>query len=317
MSVLRVAQTEMSALRNQKSKMKNILVTGSHRSGSTWTGMVLASGGEVLYIQEPFNVLHKKRYETPVEYWFEYIDNEDSLARQTDFKQYLHRFTNFDFSRLKEDLNVTKKITQYPRTVYGAFRKNRVPRKLIKDPLALFSAEWLAEHFDMDVVVLVRHPAAFAESIQARDMRHDFSHFLEQENLMQKHLAPFRADIEDFIQNPIRQADIFEHATLLWNIIHHQILYYKKKYPNWIFVRHEDLSRTPFETFGKLFDDLNLNFNEKAKKYLQDTTQSNENSRLKRQSAANIFKWKKNLTPQQQQFIYDKTQHISKHFYTP
>jgi len=296
--------------------MSNILVTGSHRSGSTWTGMVLASGGEVLYIQEPFNVLHKKRYETPVKYWFEYLDKSDSPARQAAFKTYLRRFINFDFFRLKEDLKNTKNITQYPRTVYGAFRKNRLRRKLIKDPLAVFSAEWLAAHFDMDVVVLVRHPAAFAESIQARDMRHDFRHFLEQEKLMQKHLSPFKSDIEDFIQNPTRQADIFEHATLLWNIIHHQILYYKEKYPNWKFVRHEDLSRAPFETFGQLFDDLNLNFNEKAKRYLQDSTQSNENSRLKRNSADNIFKWKKKLTQQQKHFIYEKNNHISQHFYT-
>jgi len=296
--------------------MKNILVTGSHRSGSTWAGMVLASGDELLYIQEPFNVLHKKRYETPLKYWFEYVNNNDDAARQTAFKQYLKRFTDFNFFRLKEDLKITENIAQYPHTIYGAFRKNSYSRNLIKDPLALFSAEWLAEHFDMDVVVLVRHPAAFAESIKARDMRHDFKQFLEQEKLMQDYLSPFKADIQDFIQNPTRQADILEHATLLWNIIHYQILYYKEKYPNWKFVHHEDLSREPFQTFGQLFDDLNLDFNEKAKKYLQDSTQSNENSRLKRQSAANIFKWKNKLTPQEQQFIYNKTNYISQHFYT-
>ena len=296
--------------------MKNILVTGSHRSGSTWTGMVLASGGEVLYVQEPFNVLHKKRYETPVKYWFEYVDNEDDVERQAEFASYLRRFTRFDMARLKEDFGLTKSIAQYPRTIYGAFRKNFVSRKLIKDPLALFSAEWLAEHFDMNVVVLVRHPAAFAESIRARDMRHDFNDFLAQPLLMHKHLSSFRTDIEDFMQTPSRQADIFEHAALLWNIIHHQILYYKEKYPNWIFVRHEDLSRQPFEAFGKLFDELGLSFNEKAQKYLQESTQSAANSRLKRNSADNVFKWKKNLTPQEQTFIQDRTGDIARHFYS-
>lgn len=295
---------------------KNILVTGSHRSGSTWAGKVLASGGEVLYIQEPFNVFHEKRYETPVKYWFEYLNNRDTPERQTAFRQYLQRFTNFNVLRLKEDLKDTKNIIQYPRTIYGAWRKNRLPRKLFKDPLALFSAEWLAQHFDMDVVILIRHPAAFAESIKAQNWRHDFSQFSQQTRLMQDHLQPFEEDIQDFINNPSRQADILEHATLLWNIVHHQILFYKKNYPEWKFVRHEDLSREPFAAYETLFDSLQLNFNEKVRKYLTETTQSDENSRLKRQSTENILKWKRKLTAAEQQKIYDKTQHIARDFYT-
>lgn len=295
---------------------KNILVTGSHRSGSTWAGKVLASGGELLYIQEPFNVHHKKRYATPVEYWFEYVSNSDSPARQKTFQTYLQRFTDFNVFRLKEELKNTKNIIQYPRTIYGAWRKNRIPRKLFKDPLALFSAEWLAEHFDMDVVILVRHPAAFAESLKAQDWRHDFGQFSNQSNLMQDHLQAFQQDIHDFLQNPERQEDILEHATLLWNIVHHQILYYQRKYPHWKFVRHEDLSREPFAAYAALFDSLHLDFNEKVKQYLTETTQSKENSRLKRQSADNILKWKRHLSTTEQQKIYDKTHHIAQHFYT-
>ncbi len=295
---------------------KNILVTGSHRSGSTWAGKVLASGGELLYIQEPFNVHHKKRYATPVKYWFEYISNSDSPARQKAFQTYLQRFTAFNIYRLKEELKNTKNAVHYPRTIYGAWRKNRMPRKLFKDPLALFSAEWLAEHFDMDVVVLIRHPAAFAESLKAQDWRHDFSQFSNQTTLMQDHLQAFQQDIQDFLQNPEYQEDILEHATLLWNIVHHQILYYQQQYPNWKFVRHEDLSREPFTAYAALFDSLHLNFNEKVKQYLTETTQSEETSRLKRQSADNILKWKRNLSTAEQQKIYDKTHHIAQHFYT-
>lgn len=32
---------------------------------------------------------------------------------------------------------------------------------LCKDPIAVFSAPWLADTFDMDVVVTIRHPAAW------------------------------------------------------------------------------------------------------------------------------------------------------------
>jgi len=35
-----------------------ILVTGSHRSGTTWVGKILALSPEVGYIQEPFHPRH-------------------------------------------------------------------------------------------------------------------------------------------------------------------------------------------------------------------------------------------------------------------
>jgi len=295
---------------------KNILVTGSHRSGSTWVGKVLGAGGQVLYIQEPFNVLHEKRYDTPVKYWFEYISNEDTLEKQIAFKKYLQRFTNFDLFRLKEDLKDTKNIMRYPRTIFDAWHKNHFSRKLFKDPLALFSAEWLAEHFDTDVVILIRHPAAFAESVKTQNWRHDFSQFVDQERLMKDYLQSSESDIQDFINKPVRQADVLEHATLFWNIIHHQILFYQKKYPNWKFIRHEDLSRKPFETYKILFDSLHLNFSKKVQKYLRETTQADKNSRLKRKSTDNSLKWKYKLSTTEQQKIYDKTQHIARHFYS-
>ncbi|MCF8233846.1 MAG: hypothetical protein K9G67_15655 [Bacteroidales bacterium] len=35
---------------------KEILVTGAHRSGTTWVGHVMREAPEVHYIHEPFNV---------------------------------------------------------------------------------------------------------------------------------------------------------------------------------------------------------------------------------------------------------------------
>ena len=36
---------------------------------------------------------------------------------------------------------------------------------LIKDPIAIFSADWLADKYDMNVVVLSRHPLGFISSL--------------------------------------------------------------------------------------------------------------------------------------------------------
>jgi hypothetical protein len=62
---------------------KPILVTGSHRSGSTWVGRMLAEAPAVFYIHEPFSVSHppgagicKARFT----YWFTYITRKNEAA---------------------------------------------------------------------------------------------------------------------------------------------------------------------------------------------------------------------------------------------
>ena len=51
-----------------------ILLTGSHRSGSTWTGKMLAFSNEIAYIHEPFNLNHNPGiFKARFENWFPYI----------------------------------------------------------------------------------------------------------------------------------------------------------------------------------------------------------------------------------------------------
>ncbi|UCF28983.1 MAG: sulfotransferase family protein, partial [Chloroflexota bacterium] len=55
-----------------------ILVTGAHRSGTTWVGKMLAAGRETAYISEPLNVWHRPGVlRVPTQYWYTYI-NEDN-----------------------------------------------------------------------------------------------------------------------------------------------------------------------------------------------------------------------------------------------
>ncbi len=49
-------------------------------------------------------------------------------------------------------------------------------RPLIKDPIGLFSYKWLVSKFDMDVLVLIKHPAAFVSSLKKNG--HSPSHLI-------------------------------------------------------------------------------------------------------------------------------------------
>ena len=68
----------------------------------------------------------------------------------------------------------------------------------MKAPLGVFSAGWLASTFDLDVVILIRHPAAVAHSYKRLQWRHPFSDFLRQPKLMEEHLSSFAPQIERY-----------------------------------------------------------------------------------------------------------------------
>jgi hypothetical protein len=295
---------------------KNILVTGSHRSGSTWTGRVLAKAKEIVYIQEPFNLSKNKERKTPLKYWFELVSDQDPKERQVQFKNYLDQeLCNTWQSYLKSTLNAKgiKSAYQIARSYRQRFLTKR---KLVKDPVALFSAEWISDNYDMDVLILIRHPAAFADSLRRAGWSHNFAHFSEQGKPMQDAIAPFREDIQKFMESPERQEDLIEHAVLLWNIIYTRVAAYKKMRKDWLFVKHEDLSMNPLNEFQKIFDAFQIPFNGEVKQFLQHTTQAKEASKIKRNSRENVQKWKDNLTSKEIDRIYNATQSVSSQFYT-
>ena len=67
-------------------KQAPILVTGMHRSGTTWVGKMLSAGTGTAYISEPLNLFHRPGvFDAPVNNWYKYICEENQDA-------YLHSF---------------------------------------------------------------------------------------------------------------------------------------------------------------------------------------------------------------------------------
>ena len=217
-------------------------MTGSHRSGSTWVGTTLGKSSSVGYIHEPFNLEHRLGIcGAKFDYWFPYIteDNEEIVCEE------IQKTLDFKYNIIGEleIINSLKDVGRLFRD-YGIFVKYRLlkVRPLIKDPIAIFSTEWLASKFNMDVVVLIRHPAAFVSSIKVKQWSFPFSHLLAQPLLIRDYLYPFKEEIEEYT---IQEKDVIEQAILLWKIIHYVIIEYQKNHKNWIFIRHEDISRDP------------------------------------------------------------------------
>ena len=118
-------------------------------------------------------------------------------------------------------------------------------------------------------MVIIRHPAAFVASMRAAGWPINFRSFSRQPRLVEERLAPYATALAAALETP---PDAIETYTLLWILLHHQIDLLRQEHPDWIFVRHEDLSRAPATEFRVLFDKLGLEFSDAVKTSLERFT---------------------------------------------
>lgn len=191
---------------------------------------------------------------------------------------------------------------------------------LLKDPLALFSTPWLAARFDLRVIVMIRHPAAFASSLKRLNWEFDFRHWLDQPLLMRDYLYPFEREFRLFCA---KRQDIIEQAILLWNAMHTVIRRFQLAHPSWIFLRHEDLAKDPLAGFQKLYQQLGLPWSSSVVKRM-DALTNNRNVKdvapsdpgtIKRDSRAAAQSWTWRLTEQEIERIRYGTSCVSPWFY--
>lgn len=296
-----------------------ILVTGTHRSGTTWVGKMLAAGASTAYISEPLNVLHRPGvFHTKVKHWYQYIceDNQDEFLPS--FRELLE----LDY-RLWDEIRSLRSRRDFLRMgrdffifYNGLMRGQRV---LLKDPFAVFSLDWFAKCLNCKIVVAVRHPAAFASSLKRLGWPFEFQDLLDQPLLMRDFLEPYRDQMA-----AARSDGIIGQSALLWNLIYRSVHTMLERNPDFIAVRHEDLARDPVHRFQDLYKALDLDFTRRVEKTIATASSSDnpvEPSRkniyaVKLDSRSNIDNWKKRLTPQEIAYIRKKTEEVSSLYYS-
>jgi hypothetical protein len=295
-----------------------ILVTGSHRSGSTWVGKTLAASPEVGYIREPFGVHHRQGVlDVRFPYWFPYISEENEgpyLEPMRAMLAFRYR-TGAGLAAVRAPRDAA--LVAHDLREFARFRRRRA-RPMLKDPIAVFSAEWLADRFDMQVVALIRHPAAFASSLKRYRWTHPFGDFLAQPLLMRDLLSRYEDEVRRFAE---REHEIVDQAILLWNVIHSAIAEFRERRPDWHFARHEDLSREPVERFRAMFDALDVPYSAQIERDIAGATapgnpaEASDAGALKRDSRAGIWTWKERLTSEEISRIRTGTQALWRSFY--
>jgi Sulfotransferase family len=302
-------------------KHRPILITGSHRSGSTWVGKMVAASREVGYLQEPFHPCHDPGlFQASIDLFNIYIQDHNAARYEAATRNLL----KFRYSPLARMAGPRGLRDAGASILFAAchfrYRLER-RRPLLKDPLALFSAEWLADRFNAQVVVLVRHPAAFANSLAKANWRYPFDNLLKQPRLMEDHLSGFRRDIEHMVRHG---DDIVGEAILIWRITHHVIAGYQRRRPDWLIFRHEDLSRDPVRSFAPIFQYLGLDYGVRVQQFIDDCTRfGNPVERPSEQwpafarldSRRNVNRWAERLSPLDIARVKEGTADVWHHFY--
>ena len=199
-----------------------ILVTGAHRSGTTWVGKMVASSKKVVYIHEPFNLFHLEGgiYHGKFSKWFTYINSINAWK----YEHALQKTIDKKYDMIKALLRSNNNLNNLKGVIKEGFIYNwaRISNKraLVKDPIAIFSTEWLVNTFNMQPIILIRHPAAFVASVNKKNWSHPFSDFLVQPNLINNLISDFRDEIKFFSEH---SQDINDQACLLWRIIYYVV----------------------------------------------------------------------------------------------
>jgi hypothetical protein len=261
-----------------------VLITGCSRSGTTWVGKTLRESPGFRYIYEPFNIGKRVRLRgLPLPYQFFRIDSQNEAPYLGSVDRLLRG--------------------EWPRRLLGRLLRRRL-RPLLKDPLAVFSADWLSRRFDFQVVVLIRHPAAVAASRLRLGWHFDFSHLLGQDRLMHTHLAEMRDEMTCLVAE---QGDILDEASVLWKAVYSVVARYRRSHPEWLFVRHEDLCRDPVGEFRRICSYLQIDLCPSMSRYIERST-SEKNSAVgrrrrqhdhRRNSRELIYLWREALTEEQ------------------
>jgi hypothetical protein len=281
---------------------------------------MLCAGKEAGYIHEPFNPTRNPGWSgNRIPCWFLYVttDNEAHYRAVVEDIVGFRYPISLNLAELRGPKQAALFAVDLQRSL--VYRLRRL-RPLLKDPIALFSAEWLARTFDMQVVVMIRHPVAFVSSLKKLHWQFRFRGWLQQEALLRDWLHPFEAEMRRYWNRP---PDIVDQGILMWNAMHHVIAQYRERHPEWKFVRHEDLAAAPLEGFAGLYDYLGLTFDDRVRKAITRSSEPGNPTEVppwrrravKRDSLAATRTWTERLTPDEVARVREGTSEHAAPFY--
>jgi len=288
-----------------------LVVVGLPRSGTTWTTRVLGAGPDFHNLGEPDNedfypsAIHAKRRlgRYPVldpgdsappyrALWDWILHGAPESARTTRARLILgpgSRDRIFD-GRLDAVGRLAGLLARNPDPhssdiLFG----RRVIAKSIHAQLAL---DWLASEFDIDVLVLVRHPASVLASWLEVNLKDARNETLEtRADVRARFLTPW--GVPDPGPDPIERMSW--KIGLLSSALEDSIA----RHPDWVVRSHEAMCADPDVEFRRLFAELRIDWNPHAEEYLRDHDTPGVGFDVRRVAAEMPDSWQRRLDDDQ------------------
>jgi hypothetical protein len=272
------------------------------------------------YLHEPFSPATDPGVAgRPFDHFFAYVTAADAPRCE----ERLARSLQFSYD-LRRQLSVVRSPRSLARTgrdvrAFARWRRQGA-RPVFKDPIALFSAPWLADRFDMRVVVTIRNPGAVVASFKRLHWQHDFRRTLADTALMTERLAPWADDIRRCAEAP---GDVVDGAVLLWRMVYGTVAQYREERPEWTFVRQEDLSRAPVAGYRVLYASLDLPFGDDVRRAVETHSSSDNPDQLNQPHATrldsrrSLTRWQQQLTADETRRVREQSSDVAPHFYEP
>ncbi len=279
-----------------------ILVTGAHRSGSSWVGEVICYSHEVEFIWEPFSFnYYPPLVKTRPPCWFLYITEGHPL--ESVWRDNIETICRFEYG-LAHHLRFVRSVRDLAKVLrdWNRFQRKKARKAipLLKDPISLFSSRWLERQFGAKVVVTVRHPCAFADSLIRPGWMFHWHNLLEQEQLMADYLSQYQDLMERYKADG---CDLIDTSILLWNIFYGFVDEQVRQGANWFVIRHEDAVNQPQNKFREIYDWLGLGWTDEV------------DNRVSTMHKMDTLKWQKNLPQDSIERVLSGTADVRQRFY--
>lgn len=265
-----------------------IVVTGMHRSGTTFVGDLLKASRKYHYVHEPFNLEFGMK---GVPCWYPDLHGTDQsldkLFEDLTSMSFRPRRSGRGGSlgvRFRSRLHLPSRLGRDLLRYRASFRAREI---LVKDPFLSLSAErLLVLHPNVRVVYVVRHPVAVYES------------------LLRMHWSL------SWMNSHSSNRPLWENLAILWCRIYTEASRLAAHHPSVMLLRHEDLCMDPDAAASKLAAFAGCGFEPSMRRYVNVHTRRDivapQSSRLhvnKRNSKLLAWSWHEHPKPEHDAII--------------
>lgn len=230
--------------RHEPSGQPDICIAATRRGGSTMVMEIIAAGGPLRYIDQPFSIhsadsRHRKMLPHPRNGQFVSV-SEDEYRRIREF-----------MTRLSQGDEIANAAWDIRKDTWHA-RTSRVVFKIV-DAKTLIPR--LSDDLTLDVLWFIRHPIPTALSIIRNDWGHTADAFLSDRNFVDRFL---QKDLETYCRNILKSEDRLAIEVMGWALENRPVYDDLRERPSWKVLSYETLVSERKRSIDGLVNWLNL-----------------------------------------------------------